>query len=78
MSDWEYDEDKFGEVLLYVAKALQDDPAGGAIKINKALFNADFGHMRAHWRPITGAEYQKLPYGPAPRRLVASCPFALD
>lgn len=70
MSDWEYDEDKFAEVLLYAAKALQDDPAGGAIKINKALFNADFGHMRAYWRPITGAEYQKLPYGPAPRRLV--------
>ena len=65
-----YDEGKFSEALLYVAAALQDDPAGGAVKINKALFNADFGHMRAFGRPITGADYQKLPYGPAPRRLL--------
>lgn len=68
--DYVYDESKFAEVLLYVAKALQDDSAGGAVKINKALFNADFAHMRAYGRPITGAEYQKLPMGPAPRRLL--------
>lgn len=66
----DYDEEKFGEALLYVAAGLEEDPAGGAVKINKALFNADFGHMRGYGRPITGAEYQKLPYGPAPRRLV--------
>jgi hypothetical protein len=65
-----YDERKFAEALLYVAGKLADDPAGGAIKINKALFNADFAHMRAYGHPITGAEYQKLPYGPAPRRLL--------
>lgn len=65
-----YDERKFAEVLLYVAKALEGDPAGGAVKIDKALFNADFGHVRAYGRPITGAEYQKLPNGPAPRRLL--------
>jgi hypothetical protein len=70
MSDWDYDEAKFAEALLYVAKGLEDDPAGGATKINKTLFNADFGHMRAHRRPITGAQYQKLPQGPAPRRLL--------
>jgi hypothetical protein len=65
-----YDERKFAEALLYVAAKLADDPAGGAIKINKALFNADFAHMRAYGHPITGADYQKLPYGPAPRRLL--------
>lgn len=70
MADYPYDEKKFGEVLLYVAKCLEDDSAGGALKVNKALFNADFGHMRAYGYPITGAEYQKLPRGPAPRRLV--------
>jgi Protein of unknown function (DUF4065) len=65
-----YDERKFAEALLYVAAGLADDPAGGAVKINKALYNADFGHMRAYGRPITGADYQRLPQGPAPRRLV--------
>ena len=70
MDGYDYDERKFAEALLYVAKALEDDPAGGATKINKALFNADFGHMRAYGTPITGAEYQKLSRGPAPRRLL--------
>jgi hypothetical protein len=65
-----YDERKFTEALLCVARALDDDPAGGAVKINKALFHADFGHMRAYGRPITGADYQKLEHGPAPRRLL--------
>jgi hypothetical protein len=65
-----YDERKFAEILLYVAAGLTDDPGGGAVKINKALYNADFGHMRAYGTPITGAEYQRLPHGPAPRRLV--------
>jgi uncharacterized phage-associated protein len=68
--DWHYDEEKFAEVLLYVAKRLEADPAGGAMKLNKALFFADFAHVRGHGRPITGAEYQKLQYGPAPRRMV--------
>ena len=65
-----YDEQKFAEALLYVAGKLAEDPAGGAVKINKALFNADFAHMRAYGHPITGAEYQKLVHGPAPRRLL--------
>lgn len=67
--EFDYDEGKFTEALLYVAKRLEEDPAGGAIKLNKVLFHADFGHMRAHGRPITGAVYQKLEWGPAPRKL---------
>jgi uncharacterized phage-associated protein len=64
------DERKLGELLLYVAKRLEDDPAGGATKVNKVLYFAEFAHVRAHGRPITGVEYQKLEHGPAPRRLV--------
>jgi hypothetical protein len=66
----EYDERKFAELLLYAAKRLADDPAGGAVKLNKVLFFSEFAHMRRHGRPISGAEYQKLQFGPAPRRLV--------
>ena len=65
-----YDERKFTELLLYVAKRLRGDPSGGAIKVNKVLFFAEFAHVRAHGRPITGADYQKLRFGPAPRRLI--------
>lgn len=65
----QYDERKFTELLLYVAHRLQDDPAGGATKLNKVMFFADFAHVRRKGSPITGADYQKLEHGPAPRRL---------
>jgi uncharacterized phage-associated protein len=64
-----YDEAKFTELLLHVADRLQRDRAGGATKLNKVLFFADFAHVRRTGEPITGAEYRKLPQGPAPRRL---------
>lgn len=65
-----YDEPKLTELIVYIAGRLADDRAGGSTKLNKVLFFADFAHMRRHGRPITGAEYQHLPFGPAPRRLL--------
>jgi Protein of unknown function (DUF4065) len=65
-----YDEAKFTELLLFVALRLQGDRNGGATKLNKVLFFADFAHVRRTGMPITGAEYQKLEHGPAARRLV--------
>jgi len=67
---WEYNENKLAELMLYVADKLRNDRAGGATKLNKVLFFAEFAHMRRYGRPITGADYQKLEWGPAPRRLV--------
>ena len=66
----EADEDKLAELMLYIADELLDDAPGGATKINKVLFFAEFSHIRAHGVPITGVAYQKLENGPAPRRLV--------
>ena len=68
--DVAYDEDKFVEMVLYVAERLQDDRAGGAVKLNKVLFFAEFTHLRRHHRVISGCEFQKLPHGPAPRQLI--------
>jgi len=65
-----YDERKFTELLLYVAKRLEDDPEGGAVKVNKALWWAETACVRMYGRPITGAKYQKLKHGPAPRALL--------
>jgi uncharacterized phage-associated protein len=65
-----YDENKLQELMLYVAQQLESDRAGGATKLNKVLYFADFAHVRRTGHPITGAEYQKLPQGPAPRRLI--------
>lgn len=66
----EPDEAKLGELLLLVAEDLADDLFAGAVKLNKVLFFAEFAHMRITGRPITGAPYQKLRHGPAPRRLI--------
>lgn len=65
-----YDEAKLAELVVLVAGRLSDDRAGGATKLNKVLYFADFAHFRRTGRSITGAEYQKLPQGPAPRRLL--------
>ena len=68
--DVEYDETKFAEMIVFVAAELMEDPAGGATKMNKILFFAEFAHVRAAGRPISGVEFQKLSRGPAPRTLL--------
>lgn len=65
-----YDEAKLTELLLYVAKRTQHDSTAGAAKLNKYLYFADFAAMRKLGHAITGAQYQKLAHGPAPRRLL--------
>lgn len=70
MATWENaNEGKLAELILYVAGRIKDDPTGGATKINKILYFAEFAHVRSQGVPITGVPYQKLPRGPAPRRL---------
>jgi uncharacterized phage-associated protein len=64
-----YYEEKLEELVLYVAEKTRGDANAGAVKLNKYLYFSDFAAMRKHGRPITGAEYQRLLHGPAPRRL---------
>jgi hypothetical protein len=68
--DVRYDEAKFTELVLYVAERLRTDRAGGATKLNKIVFFAEFTHLRRHHAVISGCEFQKLDHGPAPRQLV--------
>ena len=65
-----YDADKFTEMVLHIAERLHNDRAGGATKLNKVLFFAEFTHLRRHHRVISGCVFQKLPHGPAPRQLL--------
>jgi len=62
---------KMKELVLYVSSRLAGDPHNGTIKRNKVLAFADFAHFAQHGRSITGAEYVKQPYGPAPRGIRA-------
>lgn len=66
----DFDEKKFRELVLHVASRLEGDPTYGATKLNKVLFYADFFYYGEHGTPITGATYQKLRFGPAPRELL--------
>jgi uncharacterized phage-associated protein len=62
-------EEKFAELLLYVATRTANDPTVGSVKLNKLLYFAEFSSVRLTGEPITGVEYQRLDNGPAPRRL---------
>jgi hypothetical protein len=65
-----YDEDKFKELILYIADRMGDAQGFGATMLNKVLYFADFFYYAEHGQAITGAEYQRLDYGPAPKRLL--------
>ena len=70
MATTPYDEAKLVELVIYVADGLRDNPAGGATKLNKSLWFSEIEHLRRYGRTVTGAEYQKLEWGPAPRQLM--------
>jgi hypothetical protein len=70
MGEMPFNEEKFRELLLYVAERSIEDPRFGAIKLNKILYYSDFNAYRELGRPITGADYQRLDEGPAPRQLL--------
>lgn len=63
-------EDKFRELVLFIAQKSEGDVQFGATKLNKLLFYADFLAYQAFGRAITSHRYQRLDKGPAPRALV--------
>lgn len=62
--------EKFKNLILYVSKKSEADPRFGAVKLNKICYYADFDAFRKLGQPITGATYQCLREGPAPRELL--------
>lgn len=72
MEQPEFDQEKFGELIVHLASECHSDPYFGATKLNKLLFFADFLAYKRTGHPITGAEYQALEYGPAPISLMAT------
>lgn len=61
---------KFKELVLHVAGRSSGDSGFGRTKLNKILFFSDFLYFADHGSSITGADYQKLPHGPAPRQMI--------
>jgi hypothetical protein len=57
--------------MLYFSKrGIEEGLVIGSTKLNKLLFFSDFRAYAELGEPITGARYQKLQFGPAPRALV--------
>ncbi len=69
---FKFSELKFREAIIYAAERAEaeGDKWFGAIKLNKILYYSDFIAYRRLGSPITGATYQKLSEGPAPREML--------
>ena len=65
-----FDREKFRELVLYVARESEDDVHFGATKLNKILYFSDFKAFAIIGNAITGAAYQRLERGPAPRQML--------
>ena len=63
------DEDKFKELILYIADKCSDDPDYGATKLNKILFYSEFHSYGKYGESITKMPYFRLQNGPAPKYL---------
>jgi hypothetical protein len=60
-------DDKFRELVLFLAEKSTGDRPFGAIKLNKLLFYVDFIAYLTLGEAVTNHKYQKLENGPAPR-----------
>lgn len=70
MHSWNYDAEKFRELIVLIADRCADDSSFGDTYLNKVLFFSDALAVQNRGEPITGARYQKLPMGPAARALL--------
>lgn len=73
-----FNSEKFRSLILYIAQKSVEDRWFGAVKLNKILYYCDFTAFLMLRRSITGATYQRLPEGPAPRELLAERQAMLD
>ena len=74
----QFSEEKFRALLLYIAHNSEGDPRLGAVKLNKLLYYSDFNAFIELGASITGATYQHLEEGPAPRELLLVRSAMLD
>lgn len=61
--------DKLKELVLHIAAMSENDPRFLSTKLNKLVWAADFKAFCETGRTITGAPYQKGPFGPIPRAM---------
>jgi hypothetical protein len=67
---WAENKVRYRELVLYICQKCATDLKFGATKLNKILYFSDFLAYAELGEPITGFEYQRLPNGPAPRKML--------
>lgn len=66
----EFNERKFHELIVYIARRLPPEAALGRVKLAKLLMLADFTAYVRVGRSITGAAYEKWEHGHLPSELI--------
>jgi hypothetical protein len=64
-----YDQERFDELVLYIAHQVEHLRDFGRVKLAKVLFYSDFIAYRETGASLTGATYVRYPKGPFPRAL---------
>lgn len=60
---------KIYEIINYIVGCFKDNPSKlGKVKLAKILWFADREFMYKYHSELTGLEYQKLPFGPVPKK----------
>lgn len=67
-----FNQKKFDELLLHIAELSADDETFGKTKLNKILYYADFLAYGTSGESITGATYQRRPFGPVPKEIAGA------
>ncbi len=65
----QYDQERFENLVLYLAERSADDLGYGKVKLNKLLFRSDFEAYRLLGASITGEEYKAQELGPVAAHL---------
>lgn len=66
-----FDQERFEELVLWIAHETKDDKNFGRTKLAKVLFYCDFDAYRDGGAALTGATYERWKYGPFPPALAA-------
>lgn len=68
---FDFKSQKFKELILYFSqRGIDEGLVIGSTKLNKLLFFADMKSYVELGTPVTGARYQRLPFGPAARAML--------
>jgi uncharacterized phage-associated protein len=65
-----FNQTKFEELIVYIARRLEPEAALGHVKLMKLLMLCDFTAYARAGEPITGATYQKWEHGHFPREWI--------